>query len=140
MRAFFTSKSQKLLYSQINPCASFSSCSSQDQIFLAAMAPKRSQEDTATVSPARPRSKLRISQLFSTMAAPKVFASEANYRCYTELFHGRDLVVGRRFNLSTLTATRLEFEDKLIQCGLRSLATMEQVVFPKWVWQFYSKA
>ena len=34
----------------------------------------------------------------------------------------------------------LKFEVRLIQCGLRSLATMEQDVFPKWVWQFYSNA
>ena len=76
---------------------------------------------------------------FST-AAPEVFASEANYKRYTELFHRRDLIVGRRFSLFTLTATGLEFEDKLLQCGLRSLAAIEQEVFPEWVWQFYSNA
>ena len=59
------------------------------------------------------------------MAVSEVFASEDDYRHYTELFHGRDLVVGRRFNLSTLTATGLEFEVRLIQCGLRSLAAMK---------------
>ena len=59
------------------------------------------------------------------MADLEVFASEEDYRCYTELFHGRDLVVGRRFNFSTLTIMGLEFEVRLVQCGLRSLATKE---------------
>ena len=77
------------------------------------MAPKRSREDTTVVSPARPRSKPRISQFLSTMAALEVFASEDDYKLYTELFYGRDLVAGRRFNLSTLTATGLEFEARL---------------------------
>ena len=97
------------------------------------MALKRSREVTSVVSPTRPESKPRVSQLFSTIAALEVFASEAYYRCYTELFHERDLVAGRRFSLSTLTATKLEFEEKLTQCGLRSLATMEQEVFSEWV-------
>ena len=104
------------------------------------MALKRSREVTTEVSPARPRSKLRVSQLPSTAVAPELFTSEVSFRRYSELFHGRDLVVGRRFNLSTLTATKLHFEEKLIQSGLRSLATMEQDVFPEWVWQFYSNA
>ena len=78
------------------------------------MVPKRSQEDTSAISPARPMSKPRISQLVNTMAALEVFSLEEDYRCYTELFHGRDLVAGRRFSLSTLTATGLEFEVKLI--------------------------
>ena len=89
------------------------------------MAPKRSQEDTTAVSPARPRSKPHVSQLFSSTVALKVFSSEAYYRHYTEFFHGRDLIASRRFSLSTLTAIRLEFEEKLTQCGLRSLAVME---------------
>ena len=38
---------------------------------------------------------------------------------------------GIRFNFSTLTATELQFEETLTQCGLRSLATMEQDVFPE---------
>ena len=67
------------------------------------------------------------------MAAPEVFSSEEDYRGYIELFHGRDLVAGRRFSLSTLTATGLEFEAKLTQCELRSLTAMEQKVFPEWV-------
>ena len=104
------------------------------------MAPKRSREFTTEVSPARPRSKLRVSQLASTAAALELFTSEGSFRRYSELFHGRDLVAGRRFNLSTLTATGLHFEEKLIKSGLRSLTTMEQDVFPKWVWQFYSNA
>ena len=33
-----------------------------------------------------------------------------------------------------------EVEEKLIQSRLRSLATMEQDVFPEWVWQFYNNA
>ena len=74
------------------------------------------------------------------MAALEVFTSEEDFRRYTELFHERELVVGRRFNLSTLTTTRLEFEARLIQCELQSLATMEQEVFPEWVWQFYNNA
>ena len=72
------------------------------------------------------------------MAALEFFSSEVNFRRYSELFHGRDLVAGRRFNLSTLTTIELLFEEKLIQSGLRSLATMEHDVFPEWVWQFYS--
>ena len=95
------------------------------------MAPKRFREVTSAVSLARPKSKPRVSQLFNTTAALEVFASEADYKRYTELFHGRDLIAGRRFSLSTLTATGLEFEAKLIQCELRSLAAMEQVVFPE---------
>ena len=82
------------------------------------MAPKRSREDTSVVSLARLRSKSRVSQLLSTMMALEVFASEDDYRHYTELFHGRDLVVGRRFNFSTLTIMGLEFEARLIQCRL----------------------
>ena len=74
------------------------------------------------------------------MAAPELFTSEGSFRRYSELFHGRDLVAGRRFNLSTLTAIGLHFEEKLIQSGLRSLVAMEQDVFPEWVWQFYSNA
>ena len=95
------------------------------------MAPKRSREDTSVVSPARPKFKPRVSQLFSTMAALEVFISEDDYRRYTKLFYGRDLVAGRRFNLSTLTVRGLEFEARLIKCGLRSLAVMEQEVFPE---------
>ena len=95
------------------------------------MAPKRSHKVTAAVSLARPKSKLHVSQLLSTMAALEVFASEEDYKHYTELFYGRDLIAGRRFNLSALTVTGLEFEARLIQCGLRSLATMEQEVFPE---------
>ena len=72
--------------------------------------------------------------------ALELFASEVEYRRYSEFFHGRDLVAGRRFNLFTLTATGLQFEEKLTQCELRSLAIMEQDVFPEWVWQFYSNA
>ena len=81
------------------------------------MTHKRSRENTSAVSLARLSSKLRVSQLFNTMAAPEVFASEDDYRRYTELFHGRDLIAGRRFNLSTLTAMGLEFEARLIHCG-----------------------
>ena len=66
--------------------------------------------------------------------ALELFTYEVSFRRYSELFHGRDLVAGRRFNLSTLTATELHFEEKLIQSGLRSLATMEQDIFPEWVW------
>ena len=98
------------------------------------MAPKRSREVTSEVSPTRPRSKPRVSQLPSTAAAPELFTSEVSFWRYSELFHGRDLVAGRRFKLSTLTAIGLHFEEKLIQSGLRSLATMEQDVFPEWVW------
>ena len=104
------------------------------------MAPKRSREVTTEVSSVRPRSKPRVSQLPNSAAALELFTSEVNFRRYSELFHGRDLVAGRRFNLSTLTATGLHFEEKLIQSGLRSLAAMEQDVFPEWVWQFYSNA
>ena len=104
------------------------------------MALKRSWEVTSIVSPARPKSKSRISQFFNTMVALEVFSSKEDFRRYTELFHGRDLVAGRRFSLSTLTATGLEFEAKLIQCRLWSLTAMEQKVFPEWVWQFYSNA
>ena len=104
------------------------------------MALKKSREFTTEVSPARPRSKPRVSQLASIAAAPELFTSEGSFRRYSELFHGRDLVAGRRFNLSALTSTWLQFEEKLVHCGLRSLATMEQDVFPEWVWQFYSNA
>ena len=93
---------------------SSSPCSSQDSIFSSQMAPKRSREVTTEVSPARPRSKPRVSQLPSIAAAPELFSSEVNFRRYSEFFHGRDLVVGRRFNLSTLTAIGLLFEEKLI--------------------------
>ena len=98
------------------------------------MAPKRSREVTTEVSPARPRSKPRVSQLPSTAAALELFTSEVSFRHYSELLHSRDLVAGRRFNLSTLTAIGLHFEEKLIQSGLRSLAAMEQDVFLEWVW------
>ena len=104
------------------------------------MAPKRSREVTAEVSPARPKSKPRVSQLLSITATLELFSSEASFRRYSEFFHGRDLVAGRRFSLSTLTTTGLQFEEKLTQCGLRSLATMEQDVFLEWVCQFYSNA
>ena len=77
------------------------------------MAPKRSREVTAEVSPARPRSKPRVSQLLSITAALELFSSEASFQYYSEFFHGRDLVAGRRFSLSTLTATGLQFEEKL---------------------------
>ena len=82
------------------------------------MPPKRSREDTSRVSPVRPRSKSCVSQLLSIMAIPEVFASEEDYRRYIELFHGRELIARRRFNLSTLTATGLEFEVRLIKCRL----------------------
>ena len=97
---------------------SSSPCSSQDSIFSSQMAPKRSREVTTEVSPTRPRSKPRVSQLPSIAAALELFSSEVSFRCYSEFFHGRDLVAGRRFNLSTLTAIGLLFEEKLIQCGL----------------------
>ena len=106
----------------------------QDQVFPFPMAPKRSREVTAEVSPAKPRSKPRVSQLLSITVAPELLSSEASFRRYFEFFHGRDLIAGRRFSLSTLTAIGLQFEEKLTQCGLRSLATMEQDVFPEWVW------
>ena len=107
------------------PVPSSPPCSSQDQTFPFLMAPKRSWEVTSEVSPARPKFKPRVSQLLSITAALELFASEVSFRCYSEFFHGRDLVVRRRFSLSTLTATRLEFEEKLTQCRLRSLAAME---------------
>ena len=73
------------------------------------MAPKRYREVTAEVLPVRPRSKPRVSQLPGVTAAPELFSSEASFWHYSEFFHGRDLVAGRRFNLSTLTATELLF-------------------------------
>ena len=122
------------------PVPSSPPCSSQDQTFPFLIAPKRSREVTSEVSSARPRSKPCVSQLLSITAALELFASKASFWHYSEFFHGRDLVAGRKFNLSTLTATGLQFEEKLTQCGLRSLATIEQDVFPEWVWQFYSNA
>ena len=104
------------------------------------MAPKRSREVTTEVSPARPRSKPRVSQFLSITVALELLSSKASFRRYSEFFHGRDLVAGGRFNLPTLTATGLQFEEKLTQCGLRSLTIIEQDVFPEWVWQFYSNA
>ena len=109
-------------------------CFSQDSVFPLQMAPKRSREVIAEVLPARPQSKPRVSQLPSIAAALELFSSQVCFRRYSEFFHSRDLVAGRRFKLSTLTATGLLFEEKLIQCGLRSLATMEHDVFPEWVW------
>ena len=133
--AFFISKFHKLLYSLFSTFgALLLSLFLSRSHFFSQMAPKRSREVTADVSPARPRSKPRVSQLPSTAAAPELFTSEGNFRRYSELFHGRDLVAGIRFNLSTLTATGLLFEEKLIQCGLQSLAIMEHDVFPEWVW------
>ena len=82
------------------------------------MAPKRSREVTNEVLPARPKSKLRVSQLPCVTAALELFSSEASFRRYSEFFHGRDSVARRRFNLSTLTATGLQFEEKLTQYGL----------------------
>ena len=76
------------------------------------MAPKRSREVTTEVSQTRPRSKPRVSQLLNITAASELFALEVDFKCYTEFFHGRDLVAGRRFSLSTLTTTGLEFEEK----------------------------
>ena len=93
------------------------------------------REETTVVSPAKPRFKPRISQLLSTMAAlgssTEDFASELDFRRYTELFHGCELVAGRRFNLSCLTTIGLQFEAKLVQCEIRSLAVMDQDVYPE---------
>ena len=97
------------------------------------MAPKRSREVTTEVLPARLRSKPRVPQLPGVTAASEIFSSEASFWRYSEFFHGRDLVAGRRFSLFTLIAIGLQFEEKLTQCGLRSLATMEQNVFFEWV-------
>ena len=93
---------------------------SRSHFFFSQMAPKRSKEFTTEASLARPQSKLRVSQLASTAAAPELFPSEDSFWRYSELFHGRDLVVGRRFNLSTLTATGLHFEEKLIKCDFEA--------------------
>ena len=110
-------RNSSALYSPL-PVPSSPHCSSQDPIFPFQMAPKRSREVTAEVLPARPRSKPCVSQLPGVTAALELFSSEASFRRYSKFFHGRDLVAGRRFNLSTLTAADLQFEEKLSQCEL----------------------
>ena len=139
--AFFILKFHKLLYSLFSTVgALLLSLFSQDPIFFFINGSEEIQGGHHRSFTSQASVQAASFSVTKHPAAPELFTSEGSFRHYSELFHGRDLVVGRRFNLSTLTATGLHFEEKLIQSGLRSLDTMEQDVFPEWVWQFYSNA
>lgn len=105
------------------------------------MAPKRSRVSLEAEPAGKGSSKHQRSLQMSEIPVPAfseaIFSSASVFQRYTQHFHGRDIVFGRRFDLSALSATGLQFEDLLVQSGLRNLAILEDIVFPEWVWQFY---
>ena len=75
------------------------------------MAPKRMRQETEEDSLVKTNAKQRISQLLSTVLAlrstSEAFSTIADYLRYSDYFHEREIVFGRRFNLSCLSTTGL---------------------------------
>ena len=106
------------------------------------MAPKRSRQDAEVVSLVKPSTKQRLSQFLSTVPTPRstseAFSTMADFKRYSNFFHGREIAFGHRFNLAHLSTTRFQFKRMLVQSGLHSLAVLDQDLLPEMVWQFYS--
>ena len=105
------------------------------------MAPKRMKKVTVDASPMKATKKQKISHILNALlipsSSPKIFSIDKDFRRYCTYFHGQEIIFGRSFNLSCLSATRLRFTELLSQSDINSLALLEQDVFPKLVWLFY---